>query len=143
MRATQSFVASTQSTLCPTPSVCPSLEEMWACVEGERSHEEVSRVIQHCSSCAPCAERWRKVCEQSVDGEKPDFAGQEATAEFTAASDAPAGASLHQPKPATPGDMLNDMARRYDDDHFARPSLLPWAIGAGVVLIAMFWLLAS
>lgn len=143
MRATQSFVASTQSTLCPTPSDCPSLEEMWACVEGERSHEEVSRVIQHCSSCAPCAERWRKVCEQSVDGEKPDFAGQEATPVSSAASDAPAGASPHQPKARTFGDNLDNMAHRYDDEHFARPNLVPWAIGAGVVLIAVFWLLAS
>lgn len=144
MRATQDFVASTQSKICPTPSNCPSLEEMWACVEGERSHEEVRRLIQHCSFCDKCADRWRDVCEQSLDGGKPPVAAApllSASAQYSEAI---------KPSPAPDPEEgqnyegnLNDMANRYEEENFARPSLMPWAIGAGVVMVALFFLMVN
>lgn len=147
MRATQNLVASTQPAYYPTPASCPSLQEMWACVEGERSHEEVSRVIQHCSSCALCAERWRTVCEQSVDGEKPELSPQPSVAvEASGASMHQAAASFDQPggqeAAAAPNGNFDDMAHRFEDESFARPSLVPWAIGVGIVLVGIFVLMA-
>lgn len=156
MRTTQNIVASTQPAPCPTPSKCPATEEMWACVRGERSHDEIRHLIQHCSFCNTCAERWRTVCEQSLDGGEsltnPNASAQEKgqvpsspapVAEKVALFSAAAGLDNHNLKQGPHGGKLDEMAHRYEDESFARPSLVPWAIGAGVILIGLFLWMAS
>lgn len=155
MRATHNIVASNNPTPDPWALACPPLEELWACVEGERDHDEVRLLIQHCSYCSKCAERWREVCEQSVDGSKlpPEIraAGSVASAAplKPRAADLPsASAATSKPQDRQEGSVradsrhLDEMALRYQEEKFARPSLVPWAVGAGVVLIVIFLLAA-
>lgn len=46
---------------------CPSRDLMWQVIQGETGHETTSRVIEHCGLCPNCAERWREMCELSME----------------------------------------------------------------------------
>lgn len=147
MHACLNLVASNNAKQCPNPPACPTLDEMWACIEGERSHEEISLVIEHCSRCLSCAERWRSVCEQSVDAGRFHAELQRRAHIALALPSASNPSVVQSPLPRRAQSKaprnFDEMAERLEDDNFTRPNLLPWAIGAGAVMLGLIFFVAS
>lgn len=156
MRTAHHFAASTNPTTGASPMACPSLHELWASVEGERDHDELRHTIDHCSSCASCAERWKHVCEQSVCGAKmPPEVRAAASLAKAAASESQKGGAPHADTTSfksaayramgarANSGLRENTALRSQEENFARPSVIPWAVGAAVVVIAILFLALS